>query len=263
LEKLYKKILNSKIFFILGPCVLDTKDNAMMIAESISKLKEKHPNILFFYKASFDKANRQSVSSYRGLGLDKTKEIMLEIKEKYGLPLLTDIHESSQASKVDFIDIIQIPAFLARQTDLLIEAGKTGKIINIKKSQFMSVSQMKYAAEKVLSTENKKILLTERGTFFAYDDLVVDFRNIKEMEKLNFPVIFDATHSVQTPGSKGNATGGKKEFIKPYALSSLNFGAKGIFMETHPEPIKALCDGANSVSLNKMENIVEEVIKRV
>lgn len=261
--KIYKKILSSKIFFIIGPCVLDTKDNAMKIAESISNLDKKYPDVLFFYKASFDKANRQDISSYRGLGLEKTKEIMLEVKDKYGLNLLTDIHEANQAAKVDFADIIQIPAFLARQTDLLIYAGKTDKIINIKKAQFMSVKQIKHAAEKVLSTRNEKILLTERGTFFGYGDLVVDFRNIKEMTKLNFPVVFDATHSVQTPGSKSNASGGKREFVKPYALSSLNFGAKGIFMETHPEPDKALCDGENSVSLSEMENIVEEIIKRV
>ncbi|MCX6112060.1 MAG: 3-deoxy-8-phosphooctulonate synthase [Proteobacteria bacterium] len=260
---LYNDILSSKIFFILGPCVLDTQQNAELIAEKLVGIKNKY-KVPVIFKSSFDKANRQSVESYRGIGFEESKKILKKIKEKYSLPLITDIHESSQAELVrDFADIIQIPAFLCRQTDLLIAAGRTDAVINIKKGQFISVEQLSDSVKKVYSTGNKKVMLTERGTFFGYGDLVVDFRNITKMAKLNVPIIFDATHSVQRPGGKGTSSGGEREFIKPLACASLEFGAKGIFMEVHPNPDKALCDGPNSLDLNMLDITISEIMKRV
>ena len=204
---LYNDICNSKIFFIAGPCVLDTETNADKIAQKIVELKEKY-KVPFIFKASFDKANRQSVDSYRGIGFDKSAAVLKKISKEFHLPILTDIHESYQAELVDFADVIQIPAFLCRQTDLLLAAGKTNKIVNIKKGQFVSADQMIDSAKKVLSTGNKNVMLTERGSFFGYGDLVVDFRNISKMKKAGLPVVFDATHSVQKPGAKGNTSGG-------------------------------------------------------
>jgi len=259
---LYKTITGSKIFFIAGPCVLDTKENAEAIASKIAELKKKH-NVPFIFKSSFDKANRQSLESYRGIGFEKSREILKYIKEKYTLPILTDIHEPAQAAMLDFVDVIQIPAFLCRQTDLLIAAGKTNLVVNIKKGQFASSEQMLDSVKKVFSTGNKQVLLTERGTFFGYGDLVVDFRNIAKMKKAGVPVVFDATHSVQKPGGNGNTSGGTREFIKPYACASLEFGADGIFVEVHPTPDKALCDGANSLDLKMFEDLVGSVIKRI
>jgi len=259
---LYNELCSSKIFFIVGPCVLDTDSNADKIAKKIVELKEKY-KVPFIFKASFDKANRQSVDSYRGIGFEKSAELLKRISTEYKLPILTDIHESYQAELVAFADVIQIPAFLCRQTDLLLAAGKTNKIVNIKKGQFVSAEQMIDSAKKVLSTGNKNVMLTERGSFFGYGDLVVDFRSVTRMKKSGLPVIFDATHSVQRPGAKGSTSGGEKEFIKPYACASVEFGANGIFMEVHPEPAKALCDGPNSLDLNEFEDVVSSVIKRV
>ena len=261
MKDLYKELSTSDLFFVVGPCVFDTKENAVTIAEAVCRLRDEH-KVAFIYKASFDKANRQTVTSYRGLGLEKSQEILNYIKEKYSLPIMTDIHEAGQAMNVSFVDVIQIPAFLCRQTDILLAAGNSGKIVNVKKGQFMSAEQMKGSAEKVLSTGNNKVLLTERGTFFGYGDLVVDYRNILKMRDFGFPVIFDATHSVQKPGAKGVSSGGAREFIEPYAYASLEFGASGIFMEAHPEPSKALCDGENSVDLKQLERIVAGIVKR-
>ena len=260
---LYNDILASKIFFILGPCVLDTQENAELIAEKLVGIKNKY-KVPVIFKASFDKANRQSIDSYRGLDFEGSKKILKIIKEKYSLPLLTDIHESIQAKLVsDVADIIQIPAFLCRQTDLLVAAGQTDAIVNIKKGQFISVEQLSDSVKKVYSTGNKKVMLTERGTFFGYGDLVVDFRNITKMMELKVPVVFDATHSVQRPGAKGNTSGGERQFVKPLACAALEFGAKGIFMEVHPNPDIALCDGPNSLDLNMLETTVSEIMKRV
>lgn len=261
IKNLYNN-LKTETFFILGPCVFDNRDNALKIADAVAKLKEKYSNVEFIYKASFDKANRQSVESYRGIGLEKSLALLSEIKKTYKLPVLTDIHESYQAELIkDIVDIIQIPAFLARQTDLLISAGKTNKIINIKKGQMMSSHQMILSAKKVESTANKMVMLTERGTFMGYGDLVVDYRNIIEMKKTPYPVIFDATHSVQKIGSSANVSSGNREYVKPLAFASVNFGTNGIFMEVHPDPDKALCDGANSVNLEMMNNIVSGILK--
>lgn len=261
MKELYKGMMDSPLFFIVGPCVLDTKENAIKIAKRIKALRDEL-GVLFIYKASFDKANRQSVTSYRGLGLEESAKILEQIKEEYQLPILTDIHEPTQAKMVAFADVIQIPAFLCRQTDVLVAAGHTNKIVNIKKGQFMSAEQMKGSLEKVYSTSNKKVFLTERGNFFGYGDLVVDFRNIQKMKELGVPVIFDATHSVQKPGGKGNSSGGAKEFIEPYAYASLEFGASGLFMEVHPEPAKALCDGDNSLDLDTLSRVVKTALRK-
>lgn len=260
---LYEQIKISDIFFILGPCVLDSMENAELIASRLVKIKKEY-NVPVIFKSSFDKANRQSIDSYRGLDFEESKKILKHIKEKYSLPLVTDIHESYQAELVkDIADIIQIPAFLCRQTDLLLAAAKTGAIVNIKKGQFVSVEQIADSVKKVQAGGNKKILLTERGTFFGYGDLVVDFRNIMKMTELGVPVIFDATHSVQRPGGKGNASAGNREFVKPLACAALEFGAKGIFMEVHPCPDKALCDGPNSLDLDMLDKTISELMRRV
>jgi len=258
---LYKEISEAKIFFIAGPCVLDTVDNADKIAKKISELRDEY-KVPFIFKASFDKANRQSIDSYRGVGFEKSAEMLKHIAKEYKLPILTDIHEPTQAELVDFADVIQIPAFLCRQTDLLLAAGKTKKIINIKKGQFISAEQMADSAKKVMSTGNNNIMLTERGTFFGYGDLVVDFRNISKMKKIGLPVVFDATHSVQKPGGKGSCSGGEKEYVKPFACAAVEFGVNGIFMEVHPEPAKALCDGPNSLTIDEFNDVVRSVIRR-
>lgn len=258
--KLYKELLDSKIFFICGPCVLDTDDNAYKIAEKIIELKTQY-KVPFVFKASFDKANRQSISSYRGPGVQKAAEILKKIKNNYDLPILTDIHESYQAELVDFADIIQIPAFLCRQTDLLLAAARTKKIVNIKKGQFVSAEQIFDSVKKVKSEGNNNIMLTERGTFFGYGDLVVDFRNISKLKTTGLPVVFDATHSVQRPGLGSSCSGGEKQYVSPLSCSALEFGANGIFMEVHPEPAKALCDGPNSLDLNEFQALVEKLVK--
>ena len=259
---LYKDICEAKIFFISGPCVLDTDSNAALIAKKIYELREKY-KVPFIFKTSFDKANRQSIESYRGVGFEKSAEMLKRISKEYKLPILTDIHESYQAELVAFAEVIQIPAFLCRQTDLLLAAGKTKKIVNIKKGQFASAEQMSDSAKKVVSTGNNNIILTERGNFFGYGDLIVDFRNISKMKKTGLPVVLDATHSVQRPGGKGSCSGGEKEYIKPYACAAVEFGVNGIFMEVHPEPTKALCDGPNSLNLDEFEDVVQSVIKKI
>ncbi len=258
---LYKEISEAKVFFIAGPCVLDTDANADKIAKKICDVRDKY-KVPFIFKASFDKANRQSIESYRGVGFERSAEMLKRIGKEYKLPILTDIHESYQADFVDFADVIQIPAFLCRQTDLLVAAGSTNKIINIKKGQFVSAEQMFDSAKKVMSTGNNNIILTERGTFFGYGDLIVDFRNISKMKGSGFPIVFDATHSVQKPGAKGNCSGGEKEYIKPYACAAIDFGANGIFMEVHPEPEKALCDGPNSLNLDEFEDLIAAVTRK-
>jgi 2-dehydro-3-deoxyphosphooctonate aldolase (KDO 8-P synthase) len=257
---LYNTIIDrsNQPFFILGPCVIESEKLIRTVAEELVRIKEEFSlNIVF--KASFDKANRTSVNSFRGLGFDEGIRLLELIKREYNLPITTDIHEPYQAEAVsEVVDIIQIPAFLCRQTDLLIESAKTGKIVNIKKAQFLSAEDMRYPTEKVRSTGNTKVLLTERGTMFGYNNLVVDFRNIPLMKKLNVPVIMDCTHSVQMPGSLGGKTGGYREFVPNMALAAKAFGANGYFMEVHPNPLEALSDGPNMVFL---KDIRETIIK--
>jgi len=244
---------------IAGPCVIENRAMALEHAKVIKKIAQK-VNVPFVFKASYDKANRTSIQSFRGPGVEQGLEILEEIKRKFELPVLSDVHsvqEVKQAASV--LDILQIPAFLCRQTDLLIAAGETGKVVNIKKGQFLAPENMGTVIQKIEHTGNKKILLTERGTSFGYNNLVSDFRSIAIMRKTGYPVIFDATHSVQQPGGLGHASGGKSEYVPLLARCALAAGCDAIFMEAHKDPKKALSDGPNMIALNKLEKLLVEL----
>lgn len=230
---------------IAGPCVIESEEHVHFLAREIKKVVG-----LFIFKASFDKANRSSVAAYRGPGLKEGLRILKSVRAA-GFPVLTDIHEPAQAAlAAESVDILQIPAFLCRQTDLLVEAGRTGKIVNIKKGQFVSPNDIRHAAEKVASTGNNNILLTERGATFGYNNLVVDMRAIPIMRGFGYPVVFDATHSVQLPGAAGTGSGGQPQFIEPLASAAVAAGADAVFMEVHEAPERALSDGANALRLD-------------
>ncbi len=249
-------IKKNELFFILGPCVIETEEITLHIARTLKEIAER-TNLNILFKASFDKANRSSVNSFRGLGMKRGLEILAKVKEETGLPIVSDIHEPWQAKPAsEVLSIIQIPAFLCRQTDLLIEAGKTGLPINVKKGQFMAPEDMKFIIEKISSTGNKKIMLTERGTFFGYRNMVVDFRNIPIMSENKLPVIIDATHSVQRPTAENGTSGGNPEFIPLMASAGVIAGANGIFMEVHPNPAEAKSDGNNSLELKNLERLL-------
>ena len=253
---------------IAGPCVIENESTVNEICSYLKEISEKL-NINLIFKASFDKANRSSINSFRGPGIDKGLKILEKIKNKYDVNTLTDIHESFQAKlAAEVVDVIQIPAFLSRQTDLLVSAAKAvlekNKIINIKKGQFLAPWDMEQVINKInesgLSPENKKIWLTERGSSFGYNNLVVDFRSLVELKKFKCPVIFDATHSVQQPGGKGNCSGGKREFVAPLGRAAIAVGVDGIFMEVHPDPENAKSDGPNMVPLHRVEKILNDFI---
>ncbi|MCH4017743.1 MAG: 3-deoxy-8-phosphooctulonate synthase [Prevotella sp.] len=246
--------------FIAGPCVIESSDCLEEVAQELVRLNKKY-GLDIIFKSSFDKANRTSISSYRGPGLKKGLQMLGDIKEKYGLKILTDIHESYQAQPVaEVADVLQIPAFLCRQTDLLIAAAKTGKIINIKKAQFLSGEDMKYPVQKVKESGNNNVWLTERGNTFGYNNLVVDFRNIPIMKNFTPTVIMDCTHSVQRPGAAGGKTGGNREYVPSMALAAKAFGANGYFFEVHPNPDKAKSDGPNMVFLKDFEGIIKSLL---
>jgi 2-dehydro-3-deoxyphosphooctonate aldolase (KDO 8-P synthase) len=248
-------------FLIAGPCVVENEALCMEVASALKAIAD-DLRIPFIFKASYKKANRTSGHSFSGLDEAEALQVLAQVKAKLHVPVLTDIHETTDAEKVAAIaDVIQIPAFLCRQTDLLLAAGKTGKIINIKKGQFANAEMMRYAAEKVQSTGNDQIILTERGTMFGYDDLVVDFRNIPLMKSFGFPVVLDVTHSVQKPGAAGGASGGATEYIETLAKCGIAAGVHGIFLETHPDPAKALSDGATMLPLNKVKALLQELIR--
>jgi 2-dehydro-3-deoxyphosphooctonate aldolase (KDO 8-P synthase) len=252
---------NNMFVFIGGPCVIETEELTFYICEELKKICEEL-KIPFIFKASYDKANRTSIKSYRGPGLKKGIEILKKIKVKYQVPITTDVHCTTQVKEVsEVVDIIQIPAFLSRQTDLLIEAGKTNKVVNVKKGQFLSPYEVKNIIEKIESTGNEKIIITERGTFFGYNNLVVDFKSLPIMRSFGYPVIFDATHSVQNPGGLGNASGGNSEFVPYLAKSAIACGCDGIFMEVHTEPDKALSDGKNMIPLSNVKSLLETLKK--
>ncbi|MBA3898669.1 MAG: 3-deoxy-8-phosphooctulonate synthase [Bacteroidetes bacterium] len=256
------KHTNSGNFFILaGPCVVESEENVMHIAERISALSNKL-EIPFILKASFKKANRSRLDSYTGIGDIAGLEILKRAGEKYNLPTVTDIHSPEDAAlAAKYVDVLQIPAFLCRQTDLLVAAAKTGKFVNIKKGQFLSPGAMKHAVDKIRQTGNENIMLTERGTTFGYGDLIVDFRGIPEMQKNNVPVILDVTHSLQQPNQESGVTGGRPDMIETIAKAGIAAGVDGIFIETHPEPSKALSDGANMLQLDKLEALLEKLVK--
>jgi 2-dehydro-3-deoxyphosphooctonate aldolase (KDO 8-P synthase) len=247
------------LFLIAGPCVIESEAHATGMAERLAKITSDF-GIPFIFKASYDKANRSSLSSYRGPGLTEGLRILGAIKKKVGVPVLTDVHDVSQVGPVaDVCDILQIPAFLCRQTDLLEAVGKSGSIANLKKGQFLSPWDIGNAAEKIASTGNHKIILTERGASFGYQNLVVDMRSFPIMRKLGYPVVFDVTHSVQLPGGKGNASGGQPEFIETLARAGAAAGIDGMFIEVHDNPAKALSDGANALPLEQFQGLVEKV----
>ena len=252
---------NSEIFLIAGPCVIESEDLVMEVAGKMKEITEKQ-GIKYVFKASFDKANRTSINSFRGPGLEKGLEILSRVKSKYNLPIATDIHEPWQckeASKV--IDILQIPAFLCRQTDLFIAAAETGKAVNIKKGQFLAPWDMKNVIKKFEEVGNPNIMLCERGTTFGYNNLVVDMRALLEMRKLGYPIVFDATHSVQIPGGQGETTGGNREYVYPLMRSAAAIGIDGIFAEVHPDPDNAMSDGPNMLRLDKIEEVLKSVKK--
>lgn len=250
-----------KFKLIAGPCVIESEENVMTIAKEMKDITE-HLKLEYYFKASFDKANRTSIFSFRGLGIDEGLRILQKVKDTYGLKIATDIHEPWQADRVaEVADIIQIPAFLCRQTDLLVAAAKTRKIVNVKKAQFMAPWDMKNVVEKLEESGNRNIMLCERGTAFGYNTLVVDMTGIIEMKKLGYPVVMDATHSVQKPGGKGNMTGGNRAYAEPLAKAAIAVGADALFFEVHPNPDSALSDGSNMVKLYEFEDILKRVIK--
>lgn len=251
----------NKFLLIAGPCVIETEETVMQIAETVKGISERL-NLDFYFKASFDKANRTSIDSYRGPGIEEGLQMLKKVKDTYGLKLATDIHEPWQAEMVaEVCDLIQIPAFLCRQTDLLIAAAKTGKLINVKKAQFLAPWDMANVVRKLEESGNHNIMLCERGTSFGYNTLVVDMTGIVEMKKFGYPVVMDATHSVQKPGGKGNATGGNRENVEPLAKAAIAAGADALFFEVHPNPDKALSDGPNMVKLDEFEEMLKRVIK--
>ena len=246
--------------FIAGPCVIESAELLDTVAQRLVALNRKH-GLDIIFKASFDKANRTSIHSFRGPGLDRGLQMLADVKSRYGLRLLTDIHESQQAEAVgQVVDVIQIPAFLCRQTDLLVAAARTGCTVNIKKAQFLSGDDMRYPVEKCRDAGAREVWLTERGNMFGYNTLVVDFRNIPAMKAYTPTVIMDCTHSVQRPGAAGGSTGGDRQFVPAMALAAKAFGATGYFFETHPDPDHALSDGPNMLPLDQLENVITSLL---
>jgi 2-dehydro-3-deoxyphosphooctonate aldolase (KDO 8-P synthase) len=247
------------LFLIAGPCVIESEAHAAAMAERLAAIASAL-GVPLIYKASYDKANRSSLSSYRGPGLEAGLRILSRIKQRTGLSILTDIHEVAHVARAaEVCDVLQIPAFLSRQTDLLLAAGRSGCVVNIKKGQFLSPWDITHAVEKVASTGNEKIILTERGTSFGYQNLVVDMRSFPIMGKLGYPIVFDVTHSVQLPGGAGNASGGQPEFIEPLARAGAAAGVDGIFLEVHDNPAKALSDGANALALSRLRPLLQNI----
>lgn len=249
----------TSFMLLAGPCVIENEAITLRIAERLSTTA-RTLGLAFWFKASFDKANRTSPDAYRGPGIEEGLRILSRVREETGAPVVTDIHEPSQAAPVaEVAEMLQIPAFLCRQTDLLTAAGRTGRIVNLKKPQFAAPGDMVHAAEKVRRAGSNRILLTERGTFFGYHNLVVDFRSLDLMADLGYPVIFDATHSVQRPSS-GGSSGGDRRFVEPLARAAVAWGVDGLFLETHPDPEHALCDGPNSLPLDRVEPLLQQVL---
>lgn len=253
--------MNTPFFLIAGPCVVEGDEITLFIAREIKKICEEL-EIPFYFKASYKKANRSSLNSFTGIGNEEALAVLAKVKQDYGLPIVTDIHTEPEAAwAAQVADVLQIPAFLCRQTDLLVAAAKTGKIVNIKKGQFMSPEAMRFAVEKVRAAGNEQVLITERGTSFGYTDLVVDFRGIKELKKNDCPVVFDATHSLQQPNQPKGVTGGRPDLIETMAKAAVAVGFDGLFMETHPEPAKALSDGANMLPLNQLRDLLVKLLR--
>ena len=251
---------DGRFFLLAGPCVIEDETSPLRIAETLVRIAEKL-DIPFVFKASYRKANRSRLDSFTGIGDEKALKVLGKVRETFGVPVVTDIHAADEAAMAaDVADILQIPAFLCRQTDLLVAAAKTGRVVNIKKGQFVSGESMGFAVDKMRLSGNDKVMLTERGSMFGYQDLVVDFRNIPIMQGFGVPVVLDVTHSLQQPNQASGVTGGKPEMIGILAKAGIAAGADGIFMETHPEPSKALSDGANMLPLDQVENTLEQLV---
>ncbi|MGE5197288.1 MAG: 3-deoxy-8-phosphooctulonate synthase [Deltaproteobacteria bacterium] len=247
------------LILIAGPCVIESEKSCLNAASRLKEMTQKY-GIPFIFKSSYDKANRLSPYSYRGPGIKKGLGILKKVKDNIGVPVLSDIHCVEQvAEAAEVLDVIQIPALLCRQTDILVEAARTGKIINIKKGQFLAPWDILPILKKVESAGNRKILITERGVSFGYNNLVSDFRSLKIMRDSGYPVIYDATHSVQLPGGKGSSSGGQREFVEGLARAAVAFGCDGLFLEVHSEPDKALCDGPNMIGFKSLENLLKQV----
>lgn len=252
---------NKNNFFLMaGPCVIENESMALDIAETIKKITDRL-QVSYVFKGSYKKANRSRVDSFTGIGDEKALNILKKVRSTFDIPVVTDIHESSEAAIVaQYVDILQIPAFLCRQTELLVAAAKTGKIVNIKKGQFLSPESMQFAAQKIVDSGNNNVMLTERGTSFGYNDLIVDYRGIPIMKNFGFPVVMDVTHSLQQPNQLSGVTGGKPELIETISKAAIAVGADGIFIETHPTPSEAMSDGANMLPLNQLENLLEKLV---
>lgn len=259
--KIGNVLIGSKnpLVIIAGPCVIETEKSTIDAAKRLKKISEKL-KIPLIFKSSYDKANRTSISSPRGPGIEKGLKILEKVKKETGMPVLSDIHSPEEvAYAAEVLDVFQIPAFLCRQTDLIVAASKTGKPVNIKKGQFLAPWEVKNIIEKFTSTGNHNLLITERGTSFGYNNLVVDMRSILIMQEFGYPVIFDATHSVQLPGGLGSASGGQREFVAPLSKAAVAVGCKGLFLEVHPDPDKALCDGPNMLRLDDLEKLLTTI----
>lgn len=256
-----KDLLGDDLFVIAGPCVIESPDMVCHIAEQLKKTADQL-GIRLIFKASFDKANRSSLHAFRGIGMHEGLAALQAVKDKTGLPILTDVHAVDQIDAVaEVADVLQIPAFLCRQTDILVKAAQTGRIVQIKKGQFVAPHDMKYAAEKVTASGNAQVILCERGTSFGYGQLVVDMRALKWMQMLGFPVVFDGTHAVQKPGALGGATGGDRDMVPLLMRAAVAAGVQGVFLETHPNPDQALSDGANSLALDDVPALLQQLIQ--
>ncbi|MFH1461668.1 MAG: 3-deoxy-8-phosphooctulonate synthase [bacterium] len=248
---------NSPLFFILGPCVIESEEHSLRAAEFLKNLSEKL-KFNFIFKSSFDKANRTSLNNYRGIGFEAGLKILQRVRKEFDIPVITDVHESTQVNEVALVvDVLQIPAYLCRQTDLLIAAGKTGKFINVKKGQFLAPENMKSVVDKIESSGNQNIWVCERGYTFGYNNLVVDYRNFEIMKRFGKPIVFDVTHSVQMPSANGCSSGGDRRFASPLAISAVAQGIAGVFMEVHDNPEQALCDGPNSIRFSQLEEFIK------
>jgi 2-dehydro-3-deoxyphosphooctonate aldolase (KDO 8-P synthase) len=252
---------SGNFFLLAGPCVIEGESIAFEIAETVKKITDKY-SIPYIFKGSYKKANRSRLDSFTGIGDEKALKILNKIRMETGVPVVTDIHSVPEAAiAADYVDMLQIPAFLCRQTDLLVAAARTGKYINIKKGQFLSPGSMKFAVNKVIESGNKKVMLTERGTTFGYSDLVIDYRGIKDMQKLNVPVVLDVTHSLQQPNQESGVTGGRPEMIETLARAGIASGVDGIFLETHPQLHKAKSDAANMLDLALLDDLLQKLVK--
>lgn len=253
--------MDTNFFLIAGPCVVEGEEITLYIAREIKKICEEL-DIPFYFKASYKKANRSSLNSFTGIGNEEALAVLAKVKADVEVPIVTDIHTEQEAAwAAQVADVLQIPAFLCRQTDLLVAAAKTGKVVNVKKGQFMSPEAMRFAVEKVRAAGNEQVLITERGTTFGYTDLVVDFRGVKELKRNACPVVFDATHSLQQPNQAKGVTGGRPDLIETMAKAAVAVGFDGLFMETHPEPAKALSDGANMLPLNQLHDLLVKLVR--